>query len=88
MLKCSECEYFDKDAASGRVILKCDPFETAREPECLIKMQLMRIEALVQMQHATIRWHEKLSPMQEKMFKYMEREIDDIDESDKWKHDE
>jgi hypothetical protein len=33
-------------------------------------------------------WQEKLSPLQDKILKYMEREIGDIDESDKWKVDD
>jgi transposase-like protein len=33
-------------------------------------------------------WQEKIAPLQDKIFKYMEREMGDIDESDKWKVDE
>ena len=33
-------------------------------------------------------WQKKLAPMQDKIFKYMQREIEDMDESDRWKIDE
>jgi hypothetical protein len=35
-----------------------------------------------------LRWYEKLSPMQDKLFKYMQREIDDMSESENWKLDD
>jgi hypothetical protein len=33
---------------------------------------------------------QKMAPMQEKIFKYIKRELDDIDEADSWKteHDD
>jgi hypothetical protein len=33
-------------------------------------------------------WYGKLAPMQDKLFKYMKREIEDIDESERWKVDD
>jgi len=44
-----------------------------------------RVESLVQAYQAMQRIYEKLAPMQEKMFRHMEREIDDIDDADGWK---
>ena len=70
MLKCKECEFYSRDETTGQVMLKCDPFDTVKEPECLAKMQLMRLEAMMQMQHATMRWQQRMTPMQEKMFKF------------------
>jgi hypothetical protein len=35
-----------------------------------------------------LRWQKEMEPMQRKMMKFVEREINDIDESDKWKIDE
>jgi hypothetical protein len=35
-----------------------------------------------------LRWQKEMEPIQRKMMKYVEREINDIDESDKWKIDE
>ena len=29
--------------------------------------------------------HERLAPLQEKMIRHMEREIDDADDADRWK---
>jgi hypothetical protein len=37
---------------------------------------------------ATLDYYKRLAPMQEKMFKFMEKEMGDIDESEKWKVDE
>ena len=34
---------------------------------------------------STLRYYEKFAPMQEKMFRMMEREIDEMDEAEKWK---
>ena len=35
-----------------------------------------------------MRWQNKLAPLQDKMFRYMEREIDEMDETDRWKVDD
>jgi hypothetical protein len=32
--------------------------------------------------------YERLAPLQEKMFRHMEREIDEAEEADAWKYDE
>ena len=32
-----------------------------------------------------LKWYGKLAPIQDKLFKYMEREINEIDEADQWK---
>jgi hypothetical protein len=32
-----------------------------------------------------LKWYGKLAPIQDKLFKYMEREIEDLDESDRWR---
>ena len=86
MLRCEECEYFSRDEKSGRITLRCDPFRTVKESECLDKWQLLRLDALLQAYHATLRWYQKLAPMQEKMFEMMKREMDDLDEADNWKY--
>jgi len=31
------------------------------------------------------KWYQKMSPMQDKLFKYMQREIDTMDESESWR---
>ncbi len=85
MLQCEQCEYFSRDETTGRVTLLCNPFTTVKEPECLQKLQLLRLDGLFQSYQVMISWYQKLAPMQEKMFKMMKREIDDIDEADSWK---
>ncbi len=85
MLQCEQCEYFHRDA-QGRIQLKCDPFSTIKEPECLQKWQLLRQDALLQAYHAMLAWYQKLAPMQEKMFQYMKREMDEMDDAESWKY--
>jgi len=34
------------------------------------------------------RWYGKLAPLQDKIFKFMKREIEDMDETDRWKLEE
>ena len=85
MLQCKDCEYFYRDEQTNRVILRCDPFGTIKEPECLQKWQLVRLDGLLQAYHNTLRWYQRLAPMQEKMFELMKREIEDLDDADSWK---
>lgn len=85
MIHCQDCEFFDR-APGGEVILRCDPFSTIKEASCLAKWQLLKLETIVQANQATAAAHQRLAPMQERMMKYMERELDDVDEADKWKY--
>ena len=94
MMQCDQCEYFQRNE-KGEFGFSCDPFSKIVEPECLMKWQLIKInEMSVQVAkmsaayQATLGYYQKLAPMQEKMFKFMEREIDDVDEADKWKYDD
>jgi hypothetical protein len=87
MIQCSECEHFVR-GGPGQIRLTCDPFSTIKEPECLAKWQLIKIDLMVQAYHATLDMYRRLAPLQEKMFRHMEREIDDIDEADRWKFDD
>lgn len=84
MIYCSECEFADV-GPQGEVRLRCNPFTNVKEPECLQKWQLMKLEALVQAYAATLAQYRRLAPLQEKMMKMMEREVDDFGESEKWK---
>ena len=88
MIQCEQCEHFSRDEATGRVQLRCNPFSTIKEPACLEKLQLLRLDALLAAYHATLRGYQKLAPMQEKMLKMMEREIEELDETDSWKRPE
>lgn len=87
MIQCNDCEYYEMDD-SGRRVFKCDPFATIKEPECLAKWQLLRLDMLVAGHQRMTNWQEKMSPMQDKIFKYIRRELDDIEEADQWKQDE
>ena len=89
MLHCKDCEYFVR-GESGQVGFRCDPFSTIKEPECLVKWQLIKasetarqMDRMVKAYEATIKMYEKLAPLQEKMFRQMEREIDDLDETER-----
>jgi len=84
MIQCADCEYFHRDV-SGNVRLTCDPFSTIKEPQCLTKWQLVKLDTMVRAYEATLAVYNRLAPMQEKMFRHMEREIGDIDEADRWK---
>jgi hypothetical protein len=33
-------------------------------------------------------WYEKMAPMQNKIFKFVQREINDADEAEKWKYED
>ncbi len=84
MIQCHDCEFFHK-TDSGEIAFSCDPFATIKEPECLQKWQLLKINQLVASYQATLGYYRKLAPMQEKMFKVMEKEIDELNEGEKWK---
>jgi hypothetical protein len=86
MIRCQDCEFFHRDP-TGRISFSCDPFANIKEPECLTKWQLIKIDQMVQAYSATIDFYRRLAPMQEKMFKAMERELDDMSESESWKDD-
>ncbi|MCK5113173.1 MAG: hypothetical protein KAR11_00225 [Phycisphaerae bacterium] len=87
MIQCSECEFF-KRGENGEVGFGCDPFSNVKEPECLVKWQLIKINQMVAGYQATMKYNEKMAPLQEKVFNMMEREIDAIDETEKWKSDD
>ena len=84
MMQCKDCEFFQR-GDDGEIAFACDPFTNVVEPECLAKWQLIKINQMVAGYQSTLRYYEKLAPMQEKMFRAMEREIDEMSESDKWK---
>ncbi len=91
MIQCSECEFFSR-GPGGQVTFRCDPFSTIKEPECLSKWQLLRtselgqkLDRMVAAYEATLEMYKRIQPLQEKMFRQMEREIDDIDDAESWK---
>ena len=87
MIQCKDCEFYEIKP-DGRKIFKCDPFSNVKGPECIAKWQLIRLDMLVASYHGMLKWYEKMAPMQNKIIKYMKHELDDIDESDRWKLDD
>lgn len=87
MIQCKDCEYFGQDDA-GRMLFRCDPFNNIKEPECLNKWQLVKLNQMIAGYQSMLNYYHKLGPMQEKMFKVIEREMEDIDEADKWRVDD
>jgi hypothetical protein len=92
MIQCKDCEYL-VHGPGEQITFKCDPFGTIKEPECLLKWQLLRIDAqlarldtMVRAYQATLEMYKRLAPLQEKMIRHMEREIDEADEADSWKY--
>jgi len=86
MIQCSDCEFF-KRSESGEVGFSCDPFNNIKESDCLRKWQLIKINQMVAGYQATMKYNEKMAPLQEKVFNMMEKEIDAMDETEKWKSD-
>ena len=84
MIQCRDCE-FCKVGPKGQLSFSCDPFGNVREPECVSKWMLLKIDLMVRAHQATLQYYRRLAPLQERMFKHVERELDDMDESDKWK---
>jgi len=87
MLRCQDCEFY-RQGSDGSPRLTCDPFSTIKEPECLLKWQLVQLNIMAQSHQATLEMYQRFAPLQEKMFKHMEREIDDVNEADRWKIDD
>jgi len=87
MLQCHNCEFCTQDNM-GRIQLHCNPFTNVREPECLNKWVLLKLDIMVKSYQATLNFYQKLAPLQEKMLKHIEREIEDIEEADRWKYTE
>ena len=87
MIQCDQCEFFRRDE-KGRISFSCDPFANVKEPQCLLKWQLIKINQMVDAYQATLGYYRKLAPMQDKLFKAMERELSDMDEAESWKYGE
>ena len=86
MIQCKDCEFCEV-SPDGRRSFKCDPFKNIKEADCIAKWQLIRLDMLVASYQGMLKWYQKLAPLQDKIFKYMQREIEDMDESDQWKID-
>jgi hypothetical protein len=87
MIQCKDCDLCET-GPDGRRVFKCDPFSNIKEPECLAKWQLLRLDMLVASYQSMLQWYKQLAPLQDKILKYMRREIEDMEESDQWKLDD
>ena len=84
MIQCKDCEFYE-EGPTGTKMFKCDPFMNIKEPECLAKWQILRLDMLLASYRGVISQQQRMAPMQAKIMKYIERELNDLDESDKWK---
>jgi len=86
MIQCETCEFFARGSDDTPLLL-CDPFATIKEPECIQKHQLVRLNTLAQSHQATLEMYKRIAPLQEKMIRHVEREIDETEEADRWKYE-
>jgi len=84
MIQCKDCEFCEM-GPDGQVSLKCNPFGNIKEPDCLLKWQLLRLDLMTRAYMATIAEYKRIAPLQEKLYRHMSREVDEADEADKWK---
>jgi len=84
MIQCKDCELYGV-TSDGRRSFQCDPFTTIKEPECLVKWQLRHLETLIATFHSMSASQAKLAPIQDKILKYVKRELQDLDETERWK---
>jgi hypothetical protein len=87
MIQCKDCE-FCEIGPDGKRTFKCDPFINVKEPECIAKWQLIRLDMLLASYQTMLKWYGRLAPLQDKMVRFMEREINELDEADQWKVDD
>jgi hypothetical protein len=87
MIQCEQCELCEKGPDS-RKMFKCDPFSNVKEAECLAKWQLIRLDMLLGSYQSMLKWYSKLGPLQDKIFKYVQREINDMEDTEGWKLDQ
>jgi hypothetical protein len=94
VIQCGDCEFFGR-GSEGQMSFRCDPFANIKESDCLAKWQILRtvellqkVERMVAAYEATLAVYKRLEPLQEKMFRRMEKEIEQMEEGDSWKGDE
>jgi hypothetical protein len=87
MIQCEQCELCGK-GPDGRKMFKCDPFSNVKEAECIAKWQLIRLDMLLGSYQNMLQWYSKLGPLQDKIFKYVQREISEMEETEGWKLDQ
>jgi hypothetical protein len=84
MIQCNDCELCET-GPDGQRTFKCDPFSNIKEPECIAKWQLIRLDMLVASYQAMLKWYGRFAPIQDKLLKFMKREIDEMEETERWK---
>ncbi len=84
MIQCAQCDLCEM-GPDGRKVFKCDPFSNIKEAECIAKWQLIRLDMLLASYQSMLKWYSKLGPLQDKMLKYVQREINEMEESEGWK---
>ncbi len=87
MIQCKDCELC-QIGPGGKGTFKCDPFTNIKEPECIAKWQLIRLDMLLASYQGMLKWYGKLAPLQDKIIQFMQREINELDEADQWKLDD
>lgn len=87
MIQCKDCKYCEI-GPDGRRKFTCDPFTNIVEPECLGKWQIIRLDMMVASYRQMLGWYQKLAPLQDKLMKYVQQEMEDLNESEKWKIDD
>lgn len=85
MMQCEDCEFFRR-RADGTPELTCDPYSNIKEPECIAKLQLAQLVTMTRSHEATLDMHRRLAPLQERMMRHVERELDENEEADRWKY--
>lgn len=92
MRQCQDCEHYHA-GADGQVAFTCNPFGTIVEPECLQKWQLLRmteltqkVDRMVEAYEATVAIYKRMQPLQEKMLRQMEREMEEQEDAEAWKY--
>jgi hypothetical protein len=87
MIQCKDCELCEINA-DGQKTFHCDPFGNIKEPACIQKWQLIRLDMLTASYQKMMLWYEKMTPMQNKIYKFIQQQIDETNEADKWKLDD
>ncbi len=87
MIQCKDCEFCEM-GPSGKGTFKSDPFTNIKEPECIAKWQLIRLDMLLASYQGMLKWYGKMAPLQDKIIQFMQREINELDEADQWKLDD
>ncbi len=87
MIQCKDCELCEF-GPDGKRTFKCDPFSNIKETECIAKWQLIRLDMLLASYQSMLHWYDKLAPVQNKLMKYMKKELEEMDETERWKVEE